>query len=745
MNLYALVMVKNESAVIERTLDSVGKLIKGGCQIGGIYVYDTGSVDGTLDICKKWGCENEVDIRTARGPWENFAVGRNTALEWTEKSVPSNSWILLLDANDELRCEPESLNRLNRVGLNVDGCYINQVWKLQPGMGTTKYKGLKLIRTGRNWFWKYPVHELLKKKNCEPRCTLLPNISLFQDRNLDNQKTLERAGWDYAVLRAEHKANPRDTRIMFYLANTLAKLKEWDSALRMYKMRVATRDADVDEISMEAYESLMRCGHITIMKNKPYEAISWYMRAVAFSREIGHFRIDGLVESGKIYRKLKQYELSFMLLNYAKDHEIDEDAPGFINTGLLKHSLWRELTYVAWHLGKYDEGEKACLRALESSEANVKKEIDRANLEWFTLPMVLKNSYYINLDDRPERNRLTRIELRKIMVMNPQRVAGTKMSPGIIGCLASHIETLETGIKNEDEFIAIFEDDVVFKSPAILLSGIRSLQFDEGWDVLLLGGMNDGGHKPYRNFPAVQTTRCMSCVAYIVKKRYAQKLLNCWKDLWHRLHSSDLYTDGEVSLDVAWWELQREDTFVLITPLTVTQRVGFSDNANMTVSYDTMMLNLERNENPPHQDFKLRVQSEDDLVVSESLLPGAGMGLFARVAINKNTILCDYTGVVRSNAFINKLHNNCIDVNTDYLLKLDGNLFVDALPCPEVKARYINDGLDVEKCNCMYVMDPLNRRALVVSTRLIFPGEELYVSYGSSYWKNRKKSSLQPM
>ena len=55
MNLYALVMVKNESAVIERTLDSVGKLIKGGCQIGGIYVYDTGSVDGTLDICKKMG------------------------------------------------------------------------------------------------------------------------------------------------------------------------------------------------------------------------------------------------------------------------------------------------------------------------------------------------------------------------------------------------------------------------------------------------------------------------------------------------------------------------------------------------------------------------------------------------------------------------------------------------------------------------------------------------------------------
>ena len=164
MNLYALVMVKNESAVIERTLDSVGKLIKGGCQIGGIYVYDTGSVDGTLDICKKWGCENEVDIRTARGPWVNFAVGRNTALEWIEKSVPSNSWILLLDANDELQCEPESLNRLNRVGLNVDGCYINQVWKLQPGMGTTKYKGLKLIRTGRNWFWKYPVHELLKKK-----------------------------------------------------------------------------------------------------------------------------------------------------------------------------------------------------------------------------------------------------------------------------------------------------------------------------------------------------------------------------------------------------------------------------------------------------------------------------------------------------------------------------------------------------------------------------------------------------
>jgi glycosyltransferase involved in cell wall biosynthesis len=739
VGVYALIMVKNESDVIEMTLDSLA-----GKGIGEIFIYDTGSTDPTLDLCQKWAKENTTPVRIAQGPWVNFSVGRNMALEWLEQSVPRNSWALLLDANDELQLHRDGGSTVAEILRGIegktDGCLVTQRWEQPPGEGTVSYKELKLVRTGRNWTWKYPVHEVLVKKNSSPILVATPNIVLYQDRNRETQKrkTQERIPWDYAILHAEHKAKPKDTRIMFYLANTLVKKKDWDSALRVYKMRIATRDGDPNEVPMEAFDSMMRCGQILLLTGKPYEAISWYMRSAAFSKEIGHFRVDGLVEAARIYRHLKQHELSFMLLNYAKDvWKPGEFNPGFNNSGLMGHLLWRELSCAAWSIGRYEEGEKACMKALDSNEPNIDKKIDRENLRWFQTPHVLENAYYINLDERKERDAQTRLELRKILVQNPTRVSATKITPGIIGCLASHIKTLEIAIKNGDDFIAIFEDDVVFKDPPVLLEGIKKIQSDGDWDVLLLGGMNDGGHSPYKNYSAVQTTRCMSCAAYIVRKKYGPKLLMFWTKMWERLHRANNgpLSSCEISLDVEWFKLQREDTFVLLTPLTVTQRVGFSDNANRIISYDDMMLTLEPKNKPIPQDYKLRIESEDDLIVSQSLIPGAGLGLFARVALGPDTILCDYTGDVRNGKQIARAieAGHC----NDYLLKLEDDMFVDPLHHPDVKARYINDAMDPEKNNCIYVLDPPNKKALVVSTRCIYPGEELYVSYGSNYWRSR--------
>ena len=48
----------------------------------------------------------------------------------------------------------------------------------------------------------------------------------------------------------------------------------------------------------------------------------------------------------------------------------------------------------------------------------------------------------------------------------------------------------------------------------------------EDWDVLMLGGMNDGPVEKYKNFSAMRVTKCMSCVAYIVRRTYVPTLLS---------------------------------------------------------------------------------------------------------------------------------------------------------------------------------------------------------------------------
>ena len=78
--MYALIMVKNEAPVILKTLESVASRVEK------IFVYDTGSTDNTIDICKNYAPHIEVK----EGPWVNFSVSRNEALEWAEGEVPPN-------------------------------------------------------------------------------------------------------------------------------------------------------------------------------------------------------------------------------------------------------------------------------------------------------------------------------------------------------------------------------------------------------------------------------------------------------------------------------------------------------------------------------------------------------------------------------------------------------------------------------------------------------------------------------
>ena len=64
VHITALLMVKNESKRIGVTLESLNV----DC-IDRIAVYDTGSGDNTLDICRDFTCK-ELVIK--EGPWINF-------------------------------------------------------------------------------------------------------------------------------------------------------------------------------------------------------------------------------------------------------------------------------------------------------------------------------------------------------------------------------------------------------------------------------------------------------------------------------------------------------------------------------------------------------------------------------------------------------------------------------------------------------------------------------------------------
>jgi SET domain-containing protein len=69
-------------------------------------------------------------------------------------------------------------------------------------------------------------------------------------------------------------------------------------------------------------------------------------------------------------------------------------------------------------------------------------------------------------------------------------------------------------------------------------------------------------------------------------------------------------------------------------------------------------------------------------------------------------------------------------------MMVQGQTFVDARTCPNIKARYINDPLNETAVNCKFV--PMDYRSAVVTNRAVEPGEELFASYGDFYWTQRQ-------
>jgi GR25 family glycosyltransferase involved in LPS biosynthesis len=199
---------------------------------------------------------------------------------------------------------------------------------------------------------------------------------------------------------------------------------------------------------------------------------------------------------------------------------------------------------------------------------------------------------YINLDCRPDRNTSCRDQLSQIGILVPQRFSAYKTTDGIIGCGMSHLTVLKQARDNNYPYILICEDDVVFSSPEILKNKIDTLYNWHEWDVLLLGGNMDC-FVPliHHSENAYRIHKCFTTTAYIVKRHYYDTLIDCWEKAMSNLIKDK--KNNNYFLDVAWFPLQRKDKWLLVKPLQVHQRAGYSDIEKRDTDYKDLMLSTK--------------------------------------------------------------------------------------------------------------------------------------------------------
>ena len=205
----------------------------------------------------------------------------------------------------------------------------------------------------------------------------------------------------------------------------------------------------------------------------------------------------------------------------------------------------------------------------------------------------ITNVFYINLAERSDRKAQVEQQLNLVSLTQFNRFNAIKLLNGALGCSMSHLKCLQLAKERNLDHILIVEDDIIFLNPGIFIGQLNKfLQNNKEWDVLLIAGNNV---PPYRivDDTCVQVSWCQTTNGYLIRKQYYDTLIANIKKginmLIREPKNKIMY-----AIDKYWLSLQKKDTWLLLVPLTVSQREGYSNIENCVTNFTKIMVDLDK-------------------------------------------------------------------------------------------------------------------------------------------------------
>jgi glycosyltransferase involved in cell wall biosynthesis len=279
-----LTMIKNESKIIQRCLNSAAKICDAIC------VCDTGSTDTTVDVVSDYFKTIQIPGKLYSHPWKDFGHNRSLSflaavdfcneLGWN----PDTTYAVLLDGDMELCAGPQ----FNKDSLTTPGYSILQI---SPGI---EYYNTRIIKIGFPWKCSGVTHEYWDGYYTNSLPQEFAYINDIGDGGCKSDK-FER---DIRLLEEGLRDDPTNERYMFYLAQSYKDFGRIDDSIQMYTNRV---DAGgwFEEVWYSMYTIMKLYAE---KKNEPMMEM-WGMRAYEYHKE----RIENILYLVKYYRDKRQY------------------------------------------------------------------------------------------------------------------------------------------------------------------------------------------------------------------------------------------------------------------------------------------------------------------------------------------------------------------------------------------------------------------------------------------------------
>jgi len=363
MNKLALNFIcKNESHVILRMLNS----IKGVYDL--IVANDTGSTDGTQELIKKFGEENNIPTFVFERSFDNFENSRNFAMQKLYEVVkdlgwdPSKVWGGWLDCDEVL----VTTNQFSKNQFNKD------FYMIIANLSNNKYTRNTFFRLSKKFRWYGVVHEFIV---CDD-----PTITTGKIDNIEVVVQMDGNSWqgDTSLKYLNHahtlekyiSENREDPRWIFYtaqsyhdssLSNNIYENEERiRRAIKYYKERVSRLDGYHEERSYAQF----RVGVMMHMLEEPW---SDTMVELLKAYSMDNMRAEPIKAIVDYYMSMNEWNIAYLYSKFLKVN-FSKKSPYpnrllFIDESLYEWKILDMHSSICFQLGKIDEA-KVCFNEL---------------------------------------------------------------------------------------------------------------------------------------------------------------------------------------------------------------------------------------------------------------------------------------------------------------------------------------------------------------------------------------------
>ena len=311
-------IVKNESAVIGRLLDSVSG------HITSWRIIDTGSTDGTQDIIR--GALAGIPGELRESEWVDFGTNRTELVEWA--TTVTNGWLLLADADMTFDFKPEFIDEL--ANFDCDQALLAYT-------GDLAYRQPLLVRAGVAWKYVGRTHEFITADSGYTRASF---DALVITHEADGGSRGDKFERDIELLTKDAEDDPSNPRPVFYLAQSHRDMGNILNAEHYYRLRSEMGGWDEEVFYAKYQQGLMQ--NLLGMEGA--------IRTLEEAWELRPARAEPAYQLARLNRLERKHRLAWLWARIAVETPQPEDVL-FVETDVYQWGALFEYADAAWRMG----------------------------------------------------------------------------------------------------------------------------------------------------------------------------------------------------------------------------------------------------------------------------------------------------------------------------------------------------------------------------------------------------------